>query len=538
MFSPIKRREQQREQLELYRSITKPSLCVHVIASRALKYRAQKKTRVRIALIAPGLIDCVEITEAREGENPVYRREISLPLTLAKETYTHLSVECLDEAMSEVVGFGLVEFDLIREKKGKIAGKWIAMWDDLREEVVGHVCVRVSLEGGWRERGSGGDDDDDGKEASDATRRANADASATNDDGNSLFEIGRHQISEGRKQLLNRFARTPNYKKPEEITKEAQENVRAKSKELEEEKKKRALLEKQLDILRKEKEEDNNSNKLSLQERQQQQQQDVSVATIASDFESSMNRTRDMLDTTTSSSQQQKQYQNITTNNRSMTNTTQTINPPLSPVRASQSLNTTLNRSNNNSNSNNQMTKEQALRNLRQRGLLQEVSTINRKSSNVKNFVQRPISLVARIANNSRRQALKRFAALRAVVQTIDPNILVGAAIGLFLVGFRTSRTVDERDLRFVTVEDVDISAANQQQVQQQKQKNPNIDYIYYEDPRGPIRRGEYEVKPGDSLCAASGCVLPERVEVRDAQGNLVKFPDVIYPGDRIKFFN
>jgi len=335
---------------------------------------------------------------------------------------------------------------------------------------------------------------------------------------------------------LNRFARTPSYKKPEEITKEAQENVRAKSKELEEEKKKRALLEKQLDILRKEKEEDNNSNKLSLQERQQQQ--DVSVATIASDFESSMNRTRDMLDTTTSSSQQQKQYQNITTNNRSMTNTTQTINPPLSPVRASQSLNTTLNRSNNNSNSNNQMTKEQALRNLRQRGLLQEVSTINRKSSNVKNFVQRPISLVARIANNSRRQALKRFAALRAVVQTIDPNILVGAAIGLFLVGFRTSRTVDERDLRFVTVEDVDISAANQQQVQQQKQKNPNIDYIYYEDPRGPIRRGEYEVKPGDSLCAASGCVLPERVEVRDAQGNLVKFPDVIYPGDRIKFFN
>ena len=66
-----------------------------------------------------------------------------------------------------------------------------------------------------------------------------------------VFEIGKHQISEGRKQLLNRFSRTPpQFKKPEEVTREAQEAVALKSKELEEEKKRREALEKQLEEMK------------------------------------------------------------------------------------------------------------------------------------------------------------------------------------------------------------------------------------------------------------------------------------------------
>ena len=215
-----------------------------------------------------------------------------------------------------------------------------------------------------------------------------------------------------------------------------------------------------------------------------------------------------------------------------------TIGPPLSPVRSP--MNTSIaNRSFRDEHANQQQTKEQALRSLRQRGILTDISMQARERTS-RNFIRKPIGLVSRIADRSRRTVLKKFTTLRSIVQTIDPNVLVGAAIGLFLVGFRSSRSADERDLRFVSIEDVDVSEQHQklEQQQQQQQSGNNIDYFYPDDPRGPLRRGEYEVKPGDSLCAATGCVLPEKVEVRDANGNVVKYPDVIYPGDRITLFH
>ena len=94
-----------------------------------------------------GLVDAVAITDPAFGTDPVFRAELILPTTLRVETYTHLSVEMLDEEMTKVVGFGTMDFqELVVENKGKIPGKWIAMWDDARENVVGHVCIRVTLE--------------------------------------------------------------------------------------------------------------------------------------------------------------------------------------------------------------------------------------------------------------------------------------------------------------------------------------------------------------------------------------------------------
>ena len=516
---------------------------IAVIAGRSLHERGHLKTRVRCALLAPGLVDSVAVTEGKYGTDPVFRAEIHLPLTLNVNTYTHLSVELLDEEMTKVVGFGTMDFQAFaNENKGKVPGKWIAMWDDLRENIVGHVCVRVTLEGV-----------NFGKEkARNLVANKNVrDGEKTPEKQSSggVFEIGKHQISEGRKQLLNRFSRTPpQFKKPEEVTREAQETVTLKSKELEEEKKRREALEKQLEEM-----------KRAQKEREKRERvtggvmnpisTGATVSEIAHDFENlnnnfsyNNNNSRETINRTREEEEEEERSMdtNHARSQRSFLLDTSkvSVGPPLSPVRSS--MNTSVaNRSfrDEQTNQQQQQTKEQALRSLRQRGILTDISMQARERTS-RNFIRKPIGLVSRIADRSRRTVLKKFTTLRSIVQTIDPNVLVGAAIGLFLVGFRSSRSADERDLRFVSIEDVDVSEQHQKLEQQQQQSGNNIDYFYPDDPRGPLRRGEYEVKPGDSLCAATGCVLPEKVEVRDANGNLVKYPDVIYPGDRITLFH
>ena len=210
---------------------TTDACAVAVIAGRSLRDREAVHTRIRCALLAPGLVDAVAITDPAFGTDPVFRAELILPTTLRVETYTHLSVEMLDEEMTKVVGFGTMDFqELVVENKGKIPGKWIAMWDDARENVVGHVCIRVTLEVVDRkEKMKNGVLQTTPAAGVVETQTSNPLASG------GAFEAGKHQISEGRKQLLNRFARSPRFKKPDEVTREAQETVNLKSRELEEE---------------------------------------------------------------------------------------------------------------------------------------------------------------------------------------------------------------------------------------------------------------------------------------------------------------
>ncbi len=508
---------------------------IAVIAGRSLHEREHLKTRVRCALLAPGLVDSVAVTDGAFGSDPVFRAEIHLPLTLHVNTYTHLSVELLDEEMTKVVGFGTMDFQAFAiGNKGKVPGKWIAMWDDLRETIVGHVCVRVTLEGVnfGKEKARNLVANNDGAEKTPEKQSSG---------GGGVFEIGKHQISEGRKQLLNRFSRTPAFKKPEEVTREAQETVTLKSKELEEEKKRREALEKQLEEM-----------KRAQKEREKRERAGgvmnpvstgATVSEIAHDFENlnnnfsyNNNNSTTTINRTREEGEEESSMDNASVSRSFLLDTSKVSVGPLSPVRSS--MNTSVaNRSFRDEQTNQQQTKEQALRSLRRRGILTDISMQARERAS-RNFIRKPIGLVSRIADRSRRTVLKKFTTLRSIVQTIDPNVLVGAAIGLFLVGFRSSRSADERDLRFVSIEDVDVSEQHQKLEQQQQQSGNNIDYFYPDDPRGPLRRGEYEVKPGDSLCAATGCVLPEKVEVRDANGNLVKYPDVIYPGDRITLFH
>ena len=527
-------------------TLTTDACAVAVIAGRSLRDREAVHTRIRCALLAPGLVDAVAITDPAFGTDPVFRAELILPTTLRVETYTHLSVEMLDEEMTKVVGFGTMDFqELVVENKGKIPGKWIAMWDDARENVVGHVCIRVTLEVVDRkEKMKNGVLQTTPAAGVVETQTSNPLASG------GAFEAGKHQISEGRKQLLNRFARSPRFKKPEEVTREAQETVNLKSRELEEEKKRREELEKQLEEMKREREE------AAERERRERREKTpggrATVSEIAHEYEnlnknntsytnnSTINRTPRGEERSMDNAEQAGDANN-TTRSFLLDTSKVSIGPPLSPVRSSRNT-SGANRSFLGEHTNQQQTKEQALRSLRQRGILTDVSTRERERGS-KTFIRNPIRLVSKIANKSRRTVLKKFTTLRSIVQTIDPNVLVGAAIGLFLVGFRNSRSADEKDLRFVSIEDVDVSKRHQklleqQQQQQEEETGNNIEYFYADDPRGPVRRGEYEVKPGDSLCSTTGCVLPEKVEVRDADGNLVKYPDVIYPGDRITLFH
>ena len=528
---------------------TTDACAVAVIAGRSLRDRDALNTRIRCALLAPGLVDAVAITDPAFGTDPVFRAELILPTTLRVDTYTHLSVEMLDEEMTKVVGFGTMDFqELVVENKGKIPGKWIAMWDDARENVVGHVCIRVTLEVvNRKEKMKNGVQT---PAAARETQTSNPLASG------GAFEAGKHQISEGRKQLLNRFARSPAFKKPEEVTREAQETVNLKSRELEEEKKRREELEKQLEEMKREREEAAERERRERRGKTPGSRAPVSsgatVSEIAHEYENlNKNNTsytnNSMINRTPRGEErsmdnaEQAGVANNTTRSFLLDTSKVSIGPPLSPVRSSRNT-SGANRSFLGEHTNQQQTKEQALRSLRQRGILTDVSTQERERGS-KTFIRNPIRLVSKIANKSRRTVLKKFTTLRSIVQTIDPNVLVGAAIGLFLVGFRNSRSADEKDLRFVSIEDVDVSKRHQklleqQQQQQQQQTGNNIEYFYADDPRGPVRRGEYEVKPGDSLCSTTGCVLPEKVEVRDADGNLVKYPDVIYPGDRITLFH
>ena len=528
---------------------TTDACAVAVIAGRSLRDRDALNTRIRCALLAPGLVDAVAITDPAFGTDPVFRAELILPTTLRVETYTHLSVEMLDEEMTKVVGFGTMDFqELVVENKGKIPGKWIAMWDDARENVVGHVCIRVTLEVvNRKEKMKNGVQT---PAAAHETQTSNPLASG------GAFEAGKHQISEGRKQLLNRFARSPAFKKPEEVTREAQETVNLKSRELEEEKKRREELEKQLEEMKREREEAAERERRERRGKTPGSRAPVSsgatVSEIAHEYENlNKNNTsytnNSMINRTPRGEErsmdnaEQAGVANNTTRSFLLDTSKVSIGPPLSPVRSSRNT-SGANRSFLGEHTNQQQTKEQALRSLRQRGILTDVSARERERGS-KTFIRNPIRLVSKIANKSRRTVLKKFTTLRSIVQTIDPNVLVGAAIGLFLVGFRNSRSADEKDLRFVSIEDVDVSKRHQklleqQQQQQQQQTGNNIEYFYADDPRGSVRRGEYEVKPGDSLCSTTGCVLPEKVEVRDADGNLVKYPDVIYPGDRITLFH
>ena len=329
----------------LKRDLSKDVCSVAVIAGRSFHERANLKTRVRCALLAPGLVDSVAITDGAFGTDPVFRAEIHLPLTLNVNTYTHLSVELLDEEMTKVVGFGTMDFQLFaNENKGKVPGKWIAMWDDLRENIVGHVCVRVTLEGV-----------NFGKEKARnlvANKNVHPDGEKTPEKqssgggGGGVFEIGKHQISEGRKQLLERFSRTPpQFKKPEEVTREAQETVTLKSKELEEEKKRREALEKQLEEM-----------KRAQKEREKRERvtggvmnpisTGATVSEIAHDFENlnnnfsyNNNNSRETINRTRE--EEEEEERSVDTNHarsqRSFLLDTSkvSVGPPLSPVRSS-----------------------------------------------------------------------------------------------------------------------------------------------------------------------------------------------------------
>ena len=54
---------------------------------------------------------------------------------------------------------------------------------------------------------------------------------------------------------------------------------------------------------------------------------------------------------------------------------------------------------------------------------------------------------------------------------------------------------------------------------------------------RGPTPRGVYEVIEGDTLCSIAGCFNLDVVEIIDKNGGVIKNPDELAPGDRIRIY-
>ena len=54
---------------------------------------------------------------------------------------------------------------------------------------------------------------------------------------------------------------------------------------------------------------------------------------------------------------------------------------------------------------------------------------------------------------------------------------------------------------------------------------------------RGPTPRGVYEVIEGDTLCSIAGCFNLDVVEIIDKNGDVIKNPDELAPGDRIRIY-
>jgi LysM repeat protein len=54
---------------------------------------------------------------------------------------------------------------------------------------------------------------------------------------------------------------------------------------------------------------------------------------------------------------------------------------------------------------------------------------------------------------------------------------------------------------------------------------------------RGPTPRGVYEVVEGDTLCSIAGCFNLDLMEIIDKNGDVIRNPDALAPGDRIRIY-
>ena len=137
------------------------------------------------------------------------------------------------------------------------------------------------------------------------------------------------------------------------------------------------------------------------------------------------------------------------------------------------------------------------------------------------------------------------------VASSLSPNSVLVFAIAVFLAGLPENREAAARKAQWMKKKlrqsgSTATEASKHSHNESAARDEGYADVVYNADDveddaayigRGPTPRGVYEVIEGDTLCSIAGCFNLDVVEIIDKNGDVIKNPDELAPGDRIRIY-
>jgi len=157
-----------------------------------------------------------------------------------------------------------------------------------------------------------------------------------------------------------------------------------------------------------------------------------------------------------------------------------------------------------------------------------------------------------RDTNNRVGKALAKKRWVRDIAARLSPNSILVVAIAIALAGLPENRDKARRKAQSVKKriketrrESSETAKAKKKTASEEEEDLPEVIYNELADPdedtpfigRGPTPRGVYEVVEGDTLCSIAGCFNLDLMEIIDKNGDVIRNPDALAPGDRIRIY-
>ena len=158
-----------------------------------------------------------------------------------------------------------------------------------------------------------------------------------------------------------------------------------------------------------------------------------------------------------------------------------------------------------------------------------------------------------RDTNNRVGKALAKKRWVRDIAARLSPNSILVVAIAIALAGLPENRDKARRKAQSVKKRIKETRRESSETAKAKKKKTaseeeedlPEVIYNELADPdedtpfigRGPTPRGVYEVVEGDTLCSIAGCFNLDLMEIIDKNGDVIRNPDALAPGDRIRIY-
>jgi len=158
-----------------------------------------------------------------------------------------------------------------------------------------------------------------------------------------------------------------------------------------------------------------------------------------------------------------------------------------------------------------------------------------------------------RDTNNRVGKALAKKRWVRDIAARLSPNSILVVAIAIALAGLpenrdkarRKAQSVKKRIKETRRESSETAKAKKKKTASEEEEDSPEVIYNELADPdedtpfigRGPTPRGVYEVVEGDTLCSIAGCFNLDLMEIIDKNGDVIRNPDALSPGDRIRIY-